>query len=54
MDSTQGVIGPNYSSNQAQYNQDSPINEIEEGGPPEAQTLLERLETNHQGHKVEG
>ena len=35
MGSTRGVAGPNYSLDQTQHNQDSPINETKEGGPPE-------------------
>ena len=35
MGSTRGVAGPNYSLDQTQHNQDSPVSETKEGGPPE-------------------
>ena len=54
MGSSQGTIGPNYSSNQAQHNQDGPVSETKEGGSLKGQSLLRRLKTNHQGRKVEG
>lgn len=53
---TQEIVGPNYSSGQAQHNQDSPVSETKEGSPPEEleeQILLKKLEINHQCHKVE-
>lgn len=56
MGSTQGVTRSNYSLDQAQHNQDSLVREPKEGSLPEELedwTLLGRLETNHQGHKVE-
>lgn len=56
MGSTQGVTRSNYSLDQAQHNQDSLVREPKEGSLPEELedwTLLGRLETNHQGHKIE-
>ena len=57
VESARGVIGPNYSSDQAQPSQDNLVREIKESGSPKepkGQMLLKRPGTNHQGHKVEG
>ena len=49
-----GATGLNYSPSLAQPSQDSQVKENKKDHPFEEQILLERLEINHQGHKLRG
>lgn len=56
MGSTQGVTGPNYSSDQTQPSQGNQVKEIKEDNQPKEPKegiLLGRLETSWQGHKID-